>query len=121
MDELQNLKVHLSHCNFGEHEHGCKYGKEDCPALTESWSWFGRALHRQLPFNHRIMIARYEARAEAFLDMGKIFQETAMKEDHPPYIKWYFKISEILKNKSTDIRNELEKYKNTIKEPNGNF
>jgi len=44
--EHPQLGVHLQHCNFGEYPNECKYGDEDCPALTESWSWFGRALQR---------------------------------------------------------------------------
>jgi ribosomal protein L37AE/L43A len=38
--------VHLQHCNFGEHAGSCKYGDEDCPALSESWSWFGERLQQ---------------------------------------------------------------------------
>jgi hypothetical protein len=36
--------VHLSHCNFGENVGWCKYGEEDCPAMSEEWRWFGDAL-----------------------------------------------------------------------------
>ena len=39
--------VHLSNCNFGENAETCKYGDENCPALTESWSWFGKSLAKQ--------------------------------------------------------------------------
>lgn len=40
-----DLGVHLSHCNFGEHRGSCKYGpSEECPALTNEWSWFGANL-----------------------------------------------------------------------------
>lgn len=42
--EHPKLGVHLSHCNFGEHQGCCKYGDEDCPALDPSWSWFGDRL-----------------------------------------------------------------------------
>ena len=42
--ELERQGVHLSHCNFGEHAGSCKYGDDDCPALTESWKWFGDRL-----------------------------------------------------------------------------
>lgn len=43
----RKFAIHMSHCNFGEHSGECKYGDDDCPALTESWSWFGRALDRK--------------------------------------------------------------------------
>ncbi len=43
---LTTLGVHLSHCNFGENVNCCKYGDEDCPALTHGWSWFGNHLQR---------------------------------------------------------------------------
>ena len=37
--------VHLSHCNFGENAGHCKYGEDDtCAALSDGWSWFGRAI-----------------------------------------------------------------------------
>jgi hypothetical protein len=45
-DGLQKLGVHLSHCNFGENAGACKYGEDDCPALTDSWEWLGLALQR---------------------------------------------------------------------------
>lgn len=45
-EAMHKLGVHLSHCNFGENAGHCKYGDDDCPALTESWSWFGNALQR---------------------------------------------------------------------------
>ena len=41
-EKTRKLGVHLSHCNFGEHENRCKYAEGDCPALSESWSWFGK-------------------------------------------------------------------------------
>jgi hypothetical protein len=44
--EHPRLGTHLSHCNFGEYPGVCKYGDEDCPALTESWSWFGQNMQR---------------------------------------------------------------------------
>ncbi len=45
-EEMRRLGVHLSHCNFGEQPNACKYGEDDCPALTEDWSWFGKWLQR---------------------------------------------------------------------------
>lgn len=43
----RKLGVHLSHCNFGEHAGTCAYGDdENCQALSESWSWFGKSLQR---------------------------------------------------------------------------
>lgn len=36
--------THLTHCNSGEHPDTCKYGDDDCPALTEQWRWLGKAL-----------------------------------------------------------------------------
>jgi len=42
-EKYRSLGVHLSHCNQGEYLAGCKYGDvDDCPALTDSWSWFGK-------------------------------------------------------------------------------
>jgi hypothetical protein len=41
---LNNMSVHLSHCNFGEHKNSCKYGENNCPALSDAWSWFGNNL-----------------------------------------------------------------------------
>lgn len=32
--EPDNVAVHLAHCNQGEWEGVCKYGDDDCPALT---------------------------------------------------------------------------------------
>ena len=47
VDAHRDFKVHLSHCNFGEHAQVCKYGREEtCPALMPSWVWFGNALQR---------------------------------------------------------------------------
>ena len=46
-DDLRKERVHLSHCNFGENEGSCKYGDDSCPALSESWSWFGKALQER--------------------------------------------------------------------------
>lgn len=43
----RKLGVHLSHCNQGEYEGECKYGNNDCLALSESWSWFGDELKRR--------------------------------------------------------------------------
>jgi Zn finger protein HypA/HybF involved in hydrogenase expression len=45
-EALRELSVHLSHCNFGENAGACKYGDENCPALTERWRWFGDYLQR---------------------------------------------------------------------------
>jgi hypothetical protein len=44
LDAYITLGVHLSHCNFGEEAGQCKYGDEDCPAMSQSWKWFGDAL-----------------------------------------------------------------------------
>lgn len=45
--QLHDLGLHLSHCNFGENSGCCKYGPEDaCPALTEQWRWLGQAIDR---------------------------------------------------------------------------
>lgn len=44
----RRLGVHLSHCNFGEYANRCKYGEDaDCPALSESWSWFGKIVQER--------------------------------------------------------------------------
>ena len=42
--KADNLGVHLSHCNFGENVGVCKYGDDDCPALSESWRWLGQMI-----------------------------------------------------------------------------
>lgn len=42
----RRLRAHLSHCNFGEQPGQCKYGDEDCPALTENWKWMGDAISK---------------------------------------------------------------------------
>ena len=39
------LGIHLSHCNIGEQYDNCKYGDENCPALTSEWSWIGERMH----------------------------------------------------------------------------
>lgn len=44
IERLKNERVHIQHCNFGENYEVCKYGEENCPALSESWSWFGKRL-----------------------------------------------------------------------------
>jgi hypothetical protein len=73
--EHPRLGVHLSHCNFGEQPNACKYGDDDCPALTEGWSWFGKALQRadrrqveadQREQRVRELIAKWRANAETF-------------------------------------------------------
>jgi len=43
---FRDFATHLSHCNMGEHAGRCKYGKDDCPALTEAWCWLGQAIDR---------------------------------------------------------------------------
>jgi len=45
-EKLRHFGTHLSHCNFGENSGFCKYGEDDCPALSESWSWVGKAIDR---------------------------------------------------------------------------
>ncbi len=44
---LADLRKHLSHCNFGENMGCCKYDDDNCPALDESWSWFGLAIQKK--------------------------------------------------------------------------
>lgn len=46
-DAAKKLGVHLSHCNFGENVNACKYGQDNCPALSEEWSWLGKALEQR--------------------------------------------------------------------------
>lgn len=46
-DAAKKLDVHLSHCNFGENVNACKYGQDNCPALSEEWSWLGKALEQR--------------------------------------------------------------------------
>lgn len=46
MAEHAKLGTHLSHCNFGEYVGSCKYCDEDCPALSEQWSWFGKNVQK---------------------------------------------------------------------------
>lgn len=41
-EPMRRMGVHLQHCNFGENEGSCKYGDDDCPALTPDWSWLGQ-------------------------------------------------------------------------------
>ena len=45
-EKLREFGTHLSPCNFGEWAGVCKYGNDDCPALSESWSWIGNAINR---------------------------------------------------------------------------
>ena len=46
-DPLIDFQTHISHCNFGEYPGSCKYGpNEQCPALSEQWSWLGEAIRR---------------------------------------------------------------------------
>ena len=45
--KAEKLGVHLSHCNFGENANVCKYGDDDCPALTPQWLWLGKALQER--------------------------------------------------------------------------
>lgn len=55
--EHHKLGVHLSHCNFGEYAGVCKYGSDDCPALSDSWSWFGTYMQRA---EHAIKTGSYD-------------------------------------------------------------
>lgn len=42
-----NVMVHITHCNFGEYSGSCKYGDaENCPALSPSFSWIGKAIDK---------------------------------------------------------------------------
>lgn len=34
LERLDGMAVHLAHCNQGEYRGSCKYGDDDCPALT---------------------------------------------------------------------------------------
>jgi hypothetical protein len=52
-EENRRLGVHLSHCNFGEYPNSCKYGEDNCPALSEGWSWLGKALQRAAAIRER--------------------------------------------------------------------
>ncbi len=65
-EKFRTLGVHLSHCNFGEYQNSCKYGEdEDCPALSESWSWFGKNMQKLEEYRNRLRQiddAEYERR-----------------------------------------------------------
>lgn len=65
VDAHRDFKVHLSHCNFGEHAQVCKYGREEtCPALMPSWVWFGNALQRSeaLQADHATLLGLVQER-----------------------------------------------------------
>lgn len=80
-DFTKYLGVHLSHCNFGENANQCKYGEDDCPALSESWSWLGKAL-QQLA---RIKDSNEQRRREL---RGKTAWHPFIVPDRPDFLAW---------------------------------
>jgi hypothetical protein len=85
--EHPQLGVHLSHCNFGEHVNACKYGEDDCPSLTEAWSWFGKALQRVDSFSAYANCGPEELRAvaPASLSTGRL---EGLRKDHNYPERW---------------------------------
>lgn len=75
------LGLHLSHCNFGENAGQCKYGEDDCPALSESWSWLGNSL-QQLA---RIKDSNEQRRNEL---RGKTAWHPFVVPDRPDFLAW---------------------------------
>lgn len=66
-DLPKGLGMHLSHCNSGEYGNYCKYGeKKLCPALTDEWSWFGKALDKAEKAQTNLFILRQQVKS--FID-----------------------------------------------------